>query len=154
MEQSTKKEKRGDRVVLDEAQRNRRSRKALDALEQDNYHEDPHANLIMNKKAPKFEDSLNTERKDRPGKRKSARDFKQVRFKKSLAALLEEDRALGTESPNYMTAAAPASKFPKRYFCAVCGMYGIYTCVSCGARYCAKNCLDVHQETRCLKWTA
>lgn len=31
--------------VLDEATRRRRARKALEALEQDNYHDDPHADL-------------------------------------------------------------------------------------------------------------
>lgn len=33
------------RRVLDEATRRRRARKALEALEQDNYHDDPHADL-------------------------------------------------------------------------------------------------------------
>jgi hypothetical protein len=33
--------------VLDEAARQRRTRKALEALEQDNFHEDPHADLGM-----------------------------------------------------------------------------------------------------------
>ena len=31
--------------VLDEAARRRRARKALEALEQDNFHDDPHADL-------------------------------------------------------------------------------------------------------------
>jgi zinc finger HIT domain-containing protein 1 len=31
--------------VLDEAARHRRIRKALEALEQDNFHDDPHADL-------------------------------------------------------------------------------------------------------------
>ena len=46
------------RRVLDEAARRRRQRKALEALEQDNYQEDPHADLKMSKKAPKFEESM------------------------------------------------------------------------------------------------
>lgn len=33
--------------ILDEASRNRRARKALEALEQDNFHDDPHADLGM-----------------------------------------------------------------------------------------------------------
>ena len=33
------------RRVLDDAARRRRARKALEALEQDNFHDDPHANL-------------------------------------------------------------------------------------------------------------
>ena len=46
------------RRVLDEAARRRRQRKALEALEQDNFQEDPHADLKMSKKAPKFEESM------------------------------------------------------------------------------------------------
>ncbi|KAA0186865.1 hypothetical protein HAZT_HAZT001076 [Hyalella azteca] len=34
---------------MDEAGRRRRARKALEALEQDNFHEDPHANLVPEK---------------------------------------------------------------------------------------------------------
>ena len=46
--------------VLDEAARRRRQRKALEALEQDNFQDDPHADLKMSKKAPKFEESMDT----------------------------------------------------------------------------------------------
>ena len=44
--------------VLDEAARRRRQRKALEALEHDNFSEDPHADLKMSKKAPKFEEVM------------------------------------------------------------------------------------------------
>lgn len=43
--------------VLDDATRRRRIRKQLEALEQDNFHEDPHAQLQWHKKIPKFEDT-------------------------------------------------------------------------------------------------
>lgn len=46
--------------VLDDAARRRRQRKALEALEQDNFQDDPHADLKMSKKAPKFEESMDT----------------------------------------------------------------------------------------------
>ena len=46
--------------VLDEAARKRRQRKALEALEKDNFSEDPHADLKMSKKAPKFEEVIDT----------------------------------------------------------------------------------------------
>ena len=39
------------RRVLDDASRQRRARKALENLEQDNFHDDPHADLVMSKKA-------------------------------------------------------------------------------------------------------
>lgn len=38
------------RKVLDDVARKRRARKAVEALEQDNFHEDPHADLVMSKK--------------------------------------------------------------------------------------------------------
>lgn len=44
------------RRVLDSASRQRRLRKAIEALEQDNYQADPHADLKMSRKAPKFDD--------------------------------------------------------------------------------------------------
>ena len=40
------------------ASRRRRQRKALDALENDNFQDDPHADLKMSKKAPKFEETM------------------------------------------------------------------------------------------------
>lgn len=43
--------------TLDEATRLRRLKKQLDALEQDNFQDDPHANLTWHKKIPKFDDS-------------------------------------------------------------------------------------------------
>jgi len=44
--------------VLDEVSRRRRQHKALEALESDNFSEDPHADLKMSKKAPKFEEAM------------------------------------------------------------------------------------------------
>ena len=66
------------RRILDDAARKRRARKALEALEQDNFHDDPHANLVMSKKAPKFDESLDTSRsKERKRKTRSSEYFKQ-----------------------------------------------------------------------------
>ena len=48
------------RRVLDDSTRRRRQRKALEALEEDNFQEDPHADLKMNKRAPKFEETVDT----------------------------------------------------------------------------------------------
>ncbi|KAK3783743.1 hypothetical protein RRG08_063405 [Elysia crispata] len=140
--------------ILDEAARRRRQRKALEALEQDNFSEDPHADLKMSKKAPKFEEVMETASTSGPKKkRKSRGDFK-LRYRKSFAALLEEEHMLNKDGPSYVTACAPPSKFPDRHFCAVCGFPSAYTCVQCGARYCSVKCLGTHQDTRCLKWTA
>ncbi|KAG8276968.1 Zinc finger HIT domain-containing protein 1 [Homalodisca vitripennis] len=137
--------------VLDEATRRRRARKALEALEQDNFHDDPHADLVMSKKAPKFQETL--ESRGRKKKTKSAEYYKQ-RFRKTLMQLVEEDRTYHPDPPNYMSAQAMPSQFPDRHFCAVCGFPSNYTCIPCGARYCSVKCLGTHLDTRCLKWTA
>ncbi|KAF4525389.1 hypothetical protein B566_EDAN018328, partial [Ephemera danica] len=89
--------------------RRRRARKALEALEQDNYHDDPHADL---------------------------------------------EKAHHPDPPNYQAALVGPSEIPQRHFCAVCGFPSNYTCIPCGTRYCSVRCLGIHQETRCLKWTA
>ncbi|RZF40793.1 hypothetical protein LSTR_LSTR009278, partial [Laodelphax striatellus] len=48
------------KLVLDEATRSSRAQKALEALEADNSHEDPHLVLVDYKKLPKFEETLDT----------------------------------------------------------------------------------------------
>ncbi|XP_013422144.1 zinc finger HIT domain-containing protein 1 isoform X1 [Lingula anatina] len=138
------------RRVLDEAARRRRLRKALEALESDNFQDDPHADLKMSKRAPKFEESMDDKMPKK--KRKSKSDVYKFRFKKNFASLLEEEH--NTEEPNYFSAQVPPSQFPERHFCAVCGSPSNYKCVPCGARYCCVRCLGTHQDTRCLKWTA
>ncbi|CAG2236967.1 VPS71 [Mytilus edulis] len=80
--------------VLDDAARRRRQRKALEALESDNFQDDPHADLKMSKKAPKFEESMEAVQQQGSGtkrQRKSRSDHFKFRYKKSFAALLEED---------------------------------------------------------------
>lgn len=157
--------------VLDEASRNRRARKALEALEQDNFHDDPHADLVMSKKVPKFHDSLEQSRTNRKNKRKTV-DYIKAKYRKSFAQLLEEEdkpsrtAAIGGADDDedgggggkvrvtYASAAAPPSVLPERHFCAVCGFPSAYTCTSCGTRYCCIRCLGTHRDTRCLKWTA
>lgn len=61
--------------VLDAATRNRRARRALENLEMDNHQQDPHADIVLNKKAPKFLDTI--ESKGRRKKEKSAEYYKQ-----------------------------------------------------------------------------
>nr|SVE84592.1 EOG090X0GXS [Daphnia pulex]SVE85845.1 EOG090X0GXS [Daphnia pulicaria] len=152
LRESARQKDANSRRVLDEAARRRRARKALEALEQDNFHDDPHANLVLSKKIPKFEESLDG-KQTRRRKSKNFEIFKQ-RFRKSFAQLLEEEQVNRPEPPNYVSAQVPPSKFPERHFCAVCGFTCSYTCLSCGARYCSVKCLGTHQDTRCLKWTA
>lgn len=139
--------------VLDEAARRRRVRKALEALEQDNFHEDPHADLVMSKKVPKFQDNLETSRTKKSTKRKGA-EYYRAKYRKNFTQLLEEEKQFRPEAPNYFSAQAPQSNLPPRHFCAVCGSFSNYTCTACGTRYCCIRCLGTHQDTRCLKWTA
>ncbi|TDG45375.1 hypothetical protein AWZ03_008141 [Drosophila navojoa] len=134
--------------VLDEAARQRRARKALEALERDNFQDDPHADLVMSKKLPKFQESIKNA-KEKKGKRKGAEYFR-AKYRKNFQQLLEEDK----QRPNYESAAAPPPQKPVRHFCAVCGNFSQYSCTACGTRYCRVRCLRTHQDTRCLKWTA
>ncbi|KAJ8275479.1 hypothetical protein COCON_G00072310 [Conger conger] len=130
------------RRVLDRATRQRRLNRQLEALEKDNFQDDPHASLPqLAKRLPQFDESY-----------ESGDHFKQ-RFRKNFQALLEEENLSVSEGPNYLTACAEPSKLPQRHFCAVCGFPSNYTCVSCGSRYCCVRCLGTHHETRCLKWT-
>lgn len=171
------------RKVLDEAARRRRARKALESLEADNFHDDPHADLVMSKKAlnlfqevqhspDKSSTTSNTSATQLGGvthsssgstsksskrRLKTAEYYKQ-RFRKNFLQLLEEDAIQNEKSAdkcvNYISAQAPPSKKPQRHFCAVCGFPSNYCCTVCGARFCSLMCQETHQETRCLKYTA
>lgn len=145
--------------VLDEAARNRRNRHVLEKLEKDNFHDDPHANLVMHKKAPRFED--NAIKSSTPGHSSSRRQSHKIR-QVSFAALVEDDAK--NPAPNYSSAVAPPpgviivegktiSTVTKRHFCCVCGLKAPYTCITCGMRFCCVSCLQTHRDTRCLKWT-
>ncbi|KAG5311970.1 ZNHI1 protein, partial [Acromyrmex insinuator] len=162
--------------ILDEATRKRRQKKALEALEQDNFHDDPHADLgiyhknayffskhyvleniffliiVMSKKIPKFQETLDNRSNSRKKKTRSAEYYKQ-RFRKTFAQLVEEDLNVNPNPPNYASAQAPPSRLPERHFCAVCGFPSNYICIPCGARYCCVKCLGTHLDTRCMKWT-
>ncbi|XP_075584848.1 zinc finger HIT domain-containing protein 1 [Dermatophagoides farinae] len=165
--------------ILDESTRNRRNRQHIEQLERDNFHEDPHSNLVMHKKAPKFEDptALNNNSSTNITPRR-VNAYRSRIF--TLSTLIEENSRLST--PNYLSIATrslnnyPKRKhnsnddkrqsqlsstyFPhieipsiKRHFCSVCGFKSSYTCIICGFRYCSSHCLQLHVETRCLKWT-
>jgi zinc finger HIT domain-containing protein 1 len=145
--------------ILDESARNRRNRSQLEQLERDNFHDDPHANLVMHKKAPKFEDN-NKALNNGSGSSLKRHQLPRSRML-TLSSLIEEDSK--TDEPNYSSAVtrSPINSsdnktpfIPKRKFCSVCGFASNYNCVSCGFHYCSLNCLKIHSDTRCLKWTA
>lgn len=136
--------------VLDEVTRKRRLKHELDQLERDNFHDDPHANLTLSKKVPKFDDGL------KGGDKQSDRRRSNLRLKVlNFSQLIEEDSK--KRPPNYSSAVAPEPakyNLPRRHYCGVCGYNGKYTCVTCGSRFCSTNCQATHKETRCLKWTS
>ncbi|XP_035761541.1 zinc finger HIT domain-containing protein 1 [Neolamprologus brichardi] len=134
----------GQRRVLDEATRQRRLTRQLEALEKDNFQENP-----LNILCPPSSLSVRPEKK----KRKTRGDHFKQRFRKNFTTLLEEENLSEKPEPNYLSAASPPSLLPARHFCCVCGFPSHYTCTTCGGRYCSTKCLCTHRETRCLKWT-
>ncbi|XP_066140529.1 zinc finger HIT domain-containing protein 1 [Euwallacea fornicatus] len=141
------------RRVIDETQRKRRQRKVMEMLESDNYHDDPHADLVMSKKVPKFEDNLE-QRSGRNKKRERTVDYYQFKYRKNFQQLVDEDQSESESKrrPSYMDIQCEESQLPPRHFCAVCGFLGHYSCLSCGTRYCSIRCMETHMDTRCLKW--
>lgn len=140
--------------IIDDSTRRRRLRKFLESLEADNYHEDPHADLVMSKKVPKFDDNLESRTRSKKSKERTP-EYYQNKYRKSFQQLVEEDRKEAEETGrvSYLDVAAPLSDVPPIYLCAVCGYESNYICVSCGTRLCQNKCFDTHYETRCLKWT-
>uniref|UniRef100_A0A1A7X6H7 Zinc finger, HIT-type containing 1 n=1 Tax=Iconisemion striatum TaxID=60296 RepID=A0A1A7X6H7_9TELE len=159
----------GQRRVLDEATRQRRLTRQLEALEKDNFQVDwiitePELDLVVTDEllfwffwspgrptvlvAPPSE----TEEPEKK-KRKTRGDHFKQRFRKNFTTLLEEENLSESPEPNYLLAVAPPSLLPPRHFCCVCGFPSHYTCTTCGGRYCSSKCLTTHRETRCLKWT-
>jgi zinc finger HIT domain-containing protein 1 len=146
---------------LDDISRERRQRKMIDALEMDNFQEEPHADLVMSKKAPKFAETvIDTSPPKEKGSGRAARNKKHrppefyKKYRKTFAQLLEEDLVMRGNEFNYASAQVGPSQYPPRKFCNVCGLPSTYTCGQCGVRYCTAKCYKTHQETRCLKWTA
>lgn len=142
------------RRIIDETARKRRHRKLMEIFEADNYHDDPHADLVMSKKIPKFEENL--ESRTRSKKKERTPEYYQMKYRKNFQQLVEEDRidAELNKRMSYLDAAAEDSKFPQRHFCAVCGYISTYVCITCGTRFCCIKCMHVHLDTRCLKWSA
>ncbi|CAD6191648.1 unnamed protein product [Caenorhabditis auriculariae] len=170
--------------ILDDSIRKQRQSKQIEGLELDNVQEDPHANIIWNKAAPKFEDEMiggNSAKKGKRGaneerqaggsekpakpsrKRKMMRpEFQKQRFRKPLLLqIAEQSKAIrSSQNPDfrrvdaYERAQAPPTTRPPRRFCAVCGFKSNYNCTKCGLKYCSIPCRDIHNDTRCMRWTS
>ncbi|CAF87323.1 unnamed protein product, partial [Tetraodon nigroviridis] len=137
----------GQHRVLDEATRQRRLSRQLEALEKDNFQDDPLSSLPPpgpTARLPAFSETEEPEKK----KRKTRGDHFKQRFRKNFTALLEEENLSERPEPNYLSAVAPPSVVPPRHFCCVCGFPSHYTCPTCGGRYCSSRCLCTHRETR------
>uniref|UniRef100_H3CFX0 Zinc finger, HIT-type containing 1 n=1 Tax=Tetraodon nigroviridis TaxID=99883 RepID=H3CFX0_TETNG len=143
----------GQHRVLDEATRQRRLSRQLEAPGEGQLPDDPLSSLPPpgpTARLPAFSETEEPEKK----KRKTRGDHFKQRFRKNFTALLEEEQNLSERpEPNYLSAVAPPSLVPPRHFCCVCGFPSHYTCPTCGGRYCSSRCLCTHRETRCLKWT-
>lgn len=89
--------------VLDQHSRDRRKRQQLAQLERDNFHDDPHANLVMHKKAPKFEDTINSNSSNRKSTSSMINKVKSLTF----PVLVEDDLKVNPHV-NYSNAVAPS----------------------------------------------
>uniref|UniRef100_A0A0N5CFW4 HIT-type domain-containing protein n=1 Tax=Strongyloides papillosus TaxID=174720 RepID=A0A0N5CFW4_STREA len=149
--------------ILDEVERKKRLKKRLDYLEKDNFQEDPFANLVVNKKRPKFEvdddedeqkkrkNMSASERKAEIRKKKLRQEHFKQRFRKNFAALLEDEKS-NSEVPKeikqlYDKATAPPSRYPAKRYCQPCGFPSKYNCLRCGGSYCCIQCRDIHFDT-------
>uniref|UniRef100_A0A3P9H0I7 Zinc finger, HIT-type containing 1 n=1 Tax=Oryzias latipes TaxID=8090 RepID=A0A3P9H0I7_ORYLA len=101
----------GQRRVLDEATRQRRLTRQLEALEKDNFQDDPLSSLPPpgpTARLPAFSETEEPEKK----RRKTRGDHFKQRFRKNFTALLEEENLSERPEPNYLSAAAPPSSLP------------------------------------------
>ncbi|TPX43719.1 hypothetical protein SeMB42_g04617 [Synchytrium endobioticum] len=156
---------------LDDATRSRALQRRLDDLERDNSGAAPDSDIPFStlattgagsgpRRARGLADDANQYGLEDNVPAGGARANKKIRrlllLKKNLGAYIAESKfeLLPPNTPNYLTAGAPASKFPPRKICSVCGFDGCYTCVKCGMRVCSIRCKAAHDETRCLKFTS
>lgn len=137
---------------LDDEALQRRHRKMLENLEKDNYQEDPNAELDIPKSMFKYEGVKRLREKKSRFKKSGLAEYFKTRFRKTFDQLVEEDLKKNPDGPNYVTAKAPPSANPGRKLCGVCGFPSKYNCTMCTMKYCCLNCLEIHKETRCLKW--
>lgn len=99
---------------LDEDTIKRRTQKAIENLEKDNYVEDPQPDLNFMNITNTSDDSVANKRSRRKRgntlQRLKLAEYFKTRFAKTFNQLVEEDCAKNPDGPNYLTAQAPPSK--------------------------------------------
>lgn len=155
--------------------RNERARR-LDALENDNYAAEQEALALEGE--DEYEPGFGSdEEMAGSSKRSSRKSKKRKRQRKTRSSSVvpkpkekkginkwnkSTEQAMEEENPasrpkgmatSQEIMARPSTR-PKRAFCSVCGFRAPYTCSRCTERFCSVACGTVHQETRCLKFTA
>ncbi|KAF0358679.1 Zinc finger HIT domain-containing protein 1 [Gigaspora margarita] len=144
------------KVILDQTTRNRNIQHHLNELERDNYAEVPELEIVSGTiTKPRRTSEVDTSQNRKTKARSKKQLLSQLTVKKNLNALLEESRIdqLPPDIPTYFTAIAGPSRYPPRKFCSVCGYLSNYSCKTCGMKYCSVKCLEIHEETRCMKYT-
>lgn len=81
----------------------------------------------------------------------------QRRSRKTVEMILMDEPASLPDADTYLSVQAPpASKVPgirpPWKLCSVCSYFGSYKCVRCGSNFCSINCMNVHKDTKCLKF--
>ena len=79
------------------------------------------------------------------------------RIKKPIETILmDEPMVLPNADTFHSVWAPPASKTPgvrpPWKLCSVCSNFGSYNCVRCGTCFCSINCMNIHKDTKCLKF--
>lgn len=79
------------------------------------------------------------------------------RPKKAIESILmDEPLTLPKADTFHSVWAPPASKTPgvrpPWKLCSVCSNFGSYNCVRCGTCFCSMNCMNIHKDTKCLKF--
>ncbi|XP_003369096.1 zinc finger HIT domain-containing protein 1 [Trichinella spiralis] len=123
-------------------------KKRIERLEEDNFHVDPHEDLMWDKNLPQFSEGGTPAHPVQNRKKNKRIETLNMRFKKSFDQIIEDDKIHWHPDANYLTAKAPPSRFPSRRFCSVCGLLSKYRCTQCNAYFCTIHCKKVHTETR------
>jgi zinc finger HIT domain-containing protein 1 len=70
--------------------------------------------------------------------------------------LMDEPLSLPDADTYHSVMAPPASKcsgiYPPLKLCSVCSFLSPYKCVRCGLNYCSLHCMNIHKDTKCLKF--